>query len=83
MIPVGRDVALTVAPKAYPVISYSISTPPRVLDTVSPLQIVKSADPDVKLIDGWGVIVIEPVFETWVAGSLQPKALFTVLIWYW
>ena len=78
--PAGNWPTPTEAPKAKPVISHSISTPPCVLDIVSVLQIVKLLLPLVNAIEGSGAIVIDPVAETWAAGSLQPNALFTVEI---
>ena len=78
--PVGNWPTPTEAPKAKPVISHSISTPPCVLDIVSVLQIVKLLLPLVNAIDGSGAIVMDPVAETCAAGSLQPNALFTVEI---
>ena len=59
--------------------SHSISTPPWVEEIVSDLHIVRLALPEVNAIDGSTAIVIEPVAETWLPGSLHPKALFAVV----
>ena len=57
-----------------------MSTPPWVDEIVSDLHIVKLALPEVSAIDGSTAMVIEPVAETWLAGSLHPKALLAVVI---
>ena len=78
--PAGNWPAPTVAPKAYPVTSHSISTPPWVLDIVSVLQTVRLLLPLVNAIADSIAIVIDPVADTWAAGSLHPKTLLTVEI---
>ena len=57
-----------------------MSTPPCVLDTVSPWHIVKLLLPRVKFIAASGAIVVEPVNDTWSTGLLHPNALLTVVI---
>ena len=59
-----------------------MSVPPCVAKIVSPLQTIRSLLPlpGTKFIAGWRATVIIPDSESWTAGSLQPKALFTVLM---
>ena len=78
--PAGNWPAPTEAPKAKPVMSHSISTPPWVLDIVSVLQIVRLSLPVDNVTEGSGAIVMDPVKETCVVGSLHPNTLLTVEI---